>query len=165
MEIALSGFMDSCSLRRRWEINGARKNARERRRHACPPCTRPFFLAPIYFLAPATQARTPGESNFCLLLIFLGKDPSCDSFRDHEWICIHCWLFMWVTSGNSGKAYSGNVKRFNRDEFKAGGWHQWSASNHAQGFGSKGHLNYRQRSSDHICFSPTGFTIFVPGLA
>ena len=40
---------------------GARKNARERRRHArgegAPlPRARPFFLAPIYFLAPATQA-------------------------------------------------------------------------------------------------------------
>jgi len=44
---------------------GARKNARARR-HAraifpspieCLPRAHPFFLAPIYFLAPATQAK------------------------------------------------------------------------------------------------------------
>ena len=44
---------------------GARKNARERRHArgegvssplACLPRARPFFLAPIYFLVPATQA-------------------------------------------------------------------------------------------------------------
>ena len=40
---------------------GVRKNARERRRHArgegVPlPRARPFFLASIYFLAPATQS-------------------------------------------------------------------------------------------------------------
>ena len=36
---------------------GARKNARERRRHACLLLARAFFLAPIYFLAPVTQAN------------------------------------------------------------------------------------------------------------
>ena len=38
---------------------GVRKNARERRRHARgegAPLPRPFFLAPIYFLATATQS-------------------------------------------------------------------------------------------------------------
>ena len=36
---------------------GARKNGRLRGRRACPLLSHVFFLAPIYFLAPATQAR------------------------------------------------------------------------------------------------------------
>ena len=37
---------------------GARKNGREKEtRLACLPRARPFFLALIYFLASATQAR------------------------------------------------------------------------------------------------------------
>ena len=36
---------------------GARKNGRPRGRHACLLLSQVFFLAPIYFLARATQAR------------------------------------------------------------------------------------------------------------
>ena len=36
---------------------GVRKNGCPRRRHACLLLSHVFFLAPIYFLAPAMQAR------------------------------------------------------------------------------------------------------------
>ena len=54
---------------------GARKNPL-----ACLPHARPFFLAPIYFLLPATQANLRESSHVeknsgCLLVLLLYLSP------------------------------------------------------------------------------------------
>ena len=59
---------------------GARKNARERRRHASLPRVRPFFLALIYFLAAATQARS---------LYVSGKLPTYPSSKSSLTLTFH----------------------------------------------------------------------------
>ena len=58
----LCGLAGACeqehSLRsRRYEINGSKKERAPARR-----TVRPFFLAPTYFLAPATQAKKNTET-------------------------------------------------------------------------------------------------------
>ena len=61
-----SGALPFASLRsRRSEVNGRKK---ERARTRCPLLSRAFFLAPVYFLAPATQATIlpPSSCNLSL---------------------------------------------------------------------------------------------------
>ena len=65
-----SGTQGSVVGARKWM--GARKNGRARGRHArregepaCLPRMRLFFLAPIYFLAPATQATNYLANRLC----------------------------------------------------------------------------------------------------
>ena len=64
---------------------GARKNARAIRRHArgegARSRARPFFLAPIYFLAPATQASGTLSKNTILLHLIQRGQPS-NNFRN-----------------------------------------------------------------------------------
>ena len=64
---------------------GAGKNARERRKHAkgkgVRTRVRPFFLAPIYFLTPPTQASGTLSKNTILLHLIQRAQPS-NNFRN-----------------------------------------------------------------------------------
>ena len=64
---------------------GARKNARARRKHAkgkgARTRARPFFLTPIYFLTPPTQASGTLSKNTILLHLIQRAKPS-NNFRN-----------------------------------------------------------------------------------
>ena len=64
---------------------GAGKNARARRKHAkgkgARTRARPFFLAPIYFLTPPTQASGTLSKNTILLHLIQRAQPS-NNFRN-----------------------------------------------------------------------------------
>ena len=93
----------------------ARKNARERRRLASLPRVRLFFLVPIYFLAPATQARSlyvsgklptyPSPKSSLTLTFHLGQNVG----SGEGWACV-AWCF-WLGVQTSQGGVSETVRR------------------------------------------------------
>ena len=83
---------------------GARKNARERRRyarrrHACLPRVRPFFLAPIYFLAPAMQAITLVKANIERQLVTFRQNlKHCINFLPSFWSDLRSFFCVSITN-------------------------------------------------------------------
>ena len=84
---------------------GDGKWAQEKNPLACLPRARPFFLAPIYFLLPATQANLRESSHVeknsgCVLVLLLCLSPlgnvSVISKRDDRNYFLF-WANHWVT--------------------------------------------------------------------